>query len=369
MGIYENQRRTNSKKRVVILTRASYPGQQRYAMVWNGDTKATWNDFKSWIPGGLNYMVTGSPYWTIDAGAFFVRSKAEWFSKGDFAKGTADTGYREFYVRNIQYAGWLPVLRSHGTDFAREPWQFGAKGDAFYDAIINQINLRYRLLPYIYSVAAMVTKADYTMTRSLLFDFRNDTKVYDIKDEFMFGNSFLICPVTKPMYFAPGNKTLQGVKKTRSVYLPAGVNWTDFWTGKQFSGGQTIVADAPIEHIPVFVKAGSIVPMGPIIEYSSEKPGAPWEIRVYPGSNGEFKVYEDEGDNYNYQNGKSATFDLIWNDKKHQLIISDKKGAFNGMEKKRMLNVDLVKNGFGTGLTEQEGKRVEYTGKRIVVKL
>ncbi|OKS85870.1 hypothetical protein RG47T_1316 [Mucilaginibacter polytrichastri] len=370
MGIYENQRKTNSKKRVVILTRASYPGQQRYgAMVWNGDTKATWNDFKSWIPGGLNYMVTGSPYWTIDAGAFFVRSKAEWFSKGDFEKGTADSGYREFYVRNIQYAGWLPVLRSHGTDFAREPWQFGKAGEVFYDAIIKQIDLRYRLLPYTYSLAGMVTNQDYTMTRSLLFDFRNDPKVYDIKDEFMFGNSFLVCPVTDPMYYAPGNKQLQGVEKTRSLYLPYGVKWFDFWTGKQYDGGQTIVADAPIDHIPVFVKAGSIVPMGPVIEYSSQQPDAPWEIRLYPGSNAKFTVYEDEGDNYNYQKGKWASFNLSWDDKKHTLTIGERKGAFDGMVKKRTLNIVLVKAGAGTGVTESEGKKIEYNSHQTIVKL
>ncbi|MGZ3754111.1 MAG: glycoside hydrolase family 31 protein [Mucilaginibacter sp.] len=369
MGIYENQRKTNSQKRVVILTRASYPGQQRYAMVWNGDTKATWNDFKSWIPGGLNYMVTGSPYWTIDAGAFFVRSKAEWFSKGDFAKGPADTGYREFYVRNIQYAGWLPVLRSHGTDFAREPWQFGTAGEPYYDAIIKQINLRYRLLPYVYSIAAKVTNEDYTMTRSLLFDFRNDNKVYDIKDEFMFGNSFLICPVTSPMYFAPGNKPLQGVGKIRSVYLPSGVKWFDFWTGKVFNGGQMVLADAPIDHIPVFVKAGSIVPMGPVVEYSSEKQAAPWEIRVYSGSNGKFTVYEDEGDNYNYQKGKSASFNLLWNDKSHQFTIGERKGVFEGMVKKRLLKLVLVHEDSGTGVAESAGKEIGYTGQKIVVKL
>ncbi len=368
MGIYENQRKADGQKRVVILTRASYPGQQRYGtMVWNGDTKATWNDFKSWIPGGLNYMVTGSPYWTIDVGAFFVRSKAEWFSRGDFAKGPADTGYREFYVRNIQYAGWLPVLRSHGTDFPREPWQFGIPGEPFYDAIIKQIDLRYRLLPYIYSLAARVTSDDYTMTRSLLFDFRRDTSVYDIKDEFMFGQAFLVCPVTDPMYFAPGNKALQ-VAKNRRVYLPAGTEWVDFWTGRSVTGGQTIVADAPIDHIPVFVRSGSIVPMGPVMEYAGERPGAPWEIRVYPGSNGKFTVYEDEGNNYNYQKGRSATYTFLWDDRKHELVISSRTGAFTGMTKKRKLNIVLVKGGHGIGLQETTGKIIEYTGRQMVVK-
>lgn len=370
MGIYENQRRTTSKNRVVILTRASYPGQQRYGtMVWNGDTKATWADFKSWIPGGLNYMVTGSPYWTIDAGAFFVRNKAEWFSKGDFPKGPADSGYREFYVRNIQYAGWLPVFRSHGTDFAREPWQFGNPGEPYYDAIMQQINLRYRLLPYTYSVAAMVTNNDYTMTRSLLFDFKEDSKVDDIKDEFMFGSAFLVCPVTQPLYFMPGNQSLRDVLKSREVYLPGNVQWTDFWTGTKHAGGQTITADAPIDHIPVFVKSGSVVPLGPFAETAVEKLNAPWEVRIYPGADGQFLVYEDEGETYNYQKGQSSSFRLSWNEKKQQLTISDRKGSFDGMSIKRTLNLVVVKPGSGTGVAETEGKKVEYTGHRMVINL
>jgi alpha-D-xyloside xylohydrolase len=224
-------------------------------------------------------------------------------------------------------------------------------------------------LPYIYSLAAMVTNQDYTMTRSLLFDFNNDVKVYDIKDEFMFGGAFLVCPVNSPMYYAPGNKPLQGIEKTRAVYLPSGISWVDFWTGKQYEGGQSVVAGAPIDHIPVFVKAGSIVPMGPVVQFSSAMPDAPWEVRVYPGKDGKFTVYEDEGDNYNYQKGKSATFDLTWDNKKHELTIGGRKGAFDGLVKKRWLNIVIVKDGAGTGLSETEGKKIEYTGLRTVVKL
>jgi len=369
-GIYENQRKTGSQKRVVILTRASYPGQQRYGtMVWNGDTKATWADFKSWIPGGLNYMATGSPYWTIDAGAFFVKSHSEWFWKGDFPTGTADLGYREFYVRNIQYAGWLPLFRSHGTDFAREPWEFGAKGNIFYDAIIKQINLRYRMLPFIYSVAAMVTNQDYTMTRPLAFDFRNDPKVYDIKDQFLFGDAFMICPVTDPMYYKPGSVALTDVAKTKEVYLPSGTTWYNFWTGSQTQGGKSIVADAPIDHIPVFISAGSIVPMGTIKQYAEDKPGAELEIRIYAGKNGKFTIYDDEGDTYNYQKGKHTTFEIIWNDKQRMVTISDRKGYFDGMQKNQRLNLVLVKDGYGVGLNEAKGKMVSYDGKKVNIRL
>jgi alpha-D-xyloside xylohydrolase len=367
-GIYENQRKASSNKRVVILTRASYPGQQRYGtMVWNGDTKATWPDFKSWIPGGLNYMVTGSPYWTIDAGAFFVRPHPEWFGKGDFPKGTADTGYREFYIRNIQYAGWLPLFRSHGSDFAREPWEFGKPGDVFYDAILKQINLRYRLLPYIYSLAAMVTRQDYTMTRSLLFDFRNDQRVYDIKDEFMFGGAFLVCPVTDPMYFLPGNKAMQNVAKARPVYLPAGVSWYDFWTGNKYKGGQTVNSAAPIDHIPVFVKSGAIVPVGPASSYASEKLSAAWDIRIYSGQNGQFTIYEDENDNYTYQKGQCSTYTLYWNDRKSELTISSRQGIFPEMVKQRKLNLILVGPENGNGLTTAAGKLITYSGKRTII--
>ena len=176
-GINENQRLETNEKRVVNLTRSGFAGLQRYGtFVWNGDTKATWADFAQWIPSGLNYMATGCPYWTIDAGAFFVKSKDQWFWQGAFDKGTEDLGYREFYVRNIQFSGWLPMFCSHGTDFPREPWQFGKQGEPFYESIIKQIDLRYRLLPYIYSVAAMVANDDYTMTRMLTFDFRKIPK-------------------------------------------------------------------------------------------------------------------------------------------------------------------------------------------------
>lgn len=370
MGIYENQRKTGSEKRLLNLTRASYPGMQRYGtMVWNGDTKATWADFKSWIPSGLNYVATGSPYWTIDVGAFFVKNNVEWFWKGDFPKGPADAGYREFYVRNLQYAGWLPLFRSHGTDFAREPWQFGNPGDPFYEAIIRQINLRYRLLPYIYSVANMVSDQDFTMTRPLFFDFRKDARVYDIKDQFMFGSEFLVCPVTDPMFFSPGNVPLNTISKSRQVYLPAGVSWIDFWTGEKFLGGQTITSEAAIDHIPVFVKAGSVVPMGPIMQHSGEQPNAAWEIRIYPGANGKFTVYEDEGSNYNYQKGESSAYEITWNDKKQEVTIGRRKGSFPGMVGNRTLKIVLVKPGTGIDINETTGKKIEYNGDEKILSM
>ncbi|GAB6011297.1 glycoside hydrolase family 31 protein [Viscerimonas tarda] len=371
-GIYENQRSVTNEKRVVNLTRSTYAGQQRYGtFVWNGDTKATWADFAQQIPSGLNYMATGSPYWTIDAGAFFVKSQNQWFWKGDFEQGVEDLGYREFYVRNIQFCQWLPLFRSHGTDFPREPWQFGNHGEPFYESILKQINLRYRLLPYTYSIAAMVTREDYTMTRPLFFDFRKDSKVYDIKDQLMFGTAFMVCPVTKPMYYDVNSKKLTGIDKTRSVYLPKDANWIDFHTGTKYQGGSFITADAPIDYIPVFVRQGSIVPMGPIQQYSSEKPNAPYEIRIYPGADGEFTIYEDEGDNYNYEQGKYAIIALRWNDKKKTFTVGERKGEFAGMVKNREFNIVLVDKGKAVGEDASKifDKAIHYDGKKTIVNL
>ena len=370
-GIYQNQRLITNEKRVVNLTRSGFAGLQRYGtFVWNGDTKASWEDFAQQIPSGLNYMATGLPYWTIDAGAFFVKQKNQWFWNGAFNKGTDDLGYREFYVRNVQFCQWLPMMRSHGTDFAREPWQFGKKGEPFYESILKQIDLRYRLLPYTYSVAAMVANSDYTMTRMLAFDFRGDSNVYTIKDQFMFGPAFMACPVTKPMYYEPDSKELTGVSKTRQVYLPKHADWIDFWTGKLFKGGSTITADAPIDHIPVFVRAGSIVPMSPVQQYSSEMPDAPYEIRAYPGANGTFTIYEDEGDNYNYEQGKSSSITLNWNDKMQLLTINERKGLFSGMVKSREMRVVKVRAGIGCGVSEtSQAQTVIYIGKELKIKL
>ncbi|KRT17874.1 hypothetical protein ASU31_00850 [Pedobacter ginsenosidimutans] len=368
-GIYENQRLVTDQKRVLNLTRSGFSGIHRYGtFIWNGDTKATWADFARWIPSGLNYMATGNPYWTIDAGAFFVKSKSQWFWKGDFNKGVLDNGYREFYVRTLQFATWLPMMRSHGTDFAREPWQFGDLDSPFYRSIITQINLRYKLLPYTYSLAAMVSNQDYTMTRPLIFDFRLDKLVYDIKDQFMFGPAFMACPVTSAMYFEPNNKAVDQAK-TRKVYLPKDNTWFDFWTGKTFRGGITIDADAPIDKIPVFVKAGSIVPFAAAQQYSDEQPDAPIEIRIYPGKDGNFTLYQDEGENYNYEKGHFSTTKLTWDDKARILTIGNRNGSYAHMAIKQQYKIIIVSENAGIGIKENEGstKSIVYTGQNINV--
>ena len=266
-GIYEGQRLTTGSKRVVNLTRSAYAGQQRYGTItWSGDISAKWQTLKRQIAAGINFCVTGLPYWTADIGAFFVAKKDLWFWDGDFQAGCEDLGYREFYVRFFQYGTFLPLFRSHGTDTPREVWRFGEPGSRFYDTLVTFIRLRYHLLPYLYSLAGRVTQEDYTMLRALAFDFRQDPQVYNIADQYLFGPAFLVNPVTEPMYYLPGSQPLPPRSQTRQVYLPAGSDWYDFWTGRRFSGAQTVEADAPLEILPLFVRAGSIVPFGPDIQ-------------------------------------------------------------------------------------------------------
>ena len=232
-GIYENQRLTTAEKRVVNLTRSSYAGQQRYSTItWNGDTYASWESFARMIPSGLNFTATGCNYYTVDIGCFFVNANKgnKWFAQGVFHDGANDMGYREFYARMFQYGTFLPIQRSHGTDTPREIWNFGKPGEPFYDVILKMIHLRYQLLPYNYSMADAVSNRGYTMMRMLAFDYPDDSRVLDLKDEYMYGPALLVCPVTQPFYYGPGSTPLQVEKKQRTVYLPKGDRWVDFWT-------------------------------------------------------------------------------------------------------------------------------------------
>ena len=366
-ALYEGQRSVTSEKRVVNLTRSHFPGQQRYSTIlWSGDVTATWQTLRDQIPAGLNVCATGSPKWTFDIGGFFVGRKPDlWFWDGDFPEGCDDEGYRELYVRWFQLGAFLPMFRSHGTDTPREIWRFGQPGDVTYDTLMKFDFLRYRLLPYIYSLAGWETHKAYTMLRMLAFDFRHDPAVYDIKDQFMFGPALMVCPVTEPMYYAPGSTPLEGTAKSRSVYLPAGCDWYDFWTGKRYTGGQTIEADAPLDILPLFVKAGSILPMGPKVQYADESPDAAYELRVYPGADGCFELYEDEGDNYNYEQGAYAWTPISWDDHTEALTFSNRQGRFDGLVEEREYHVTIVREKYGTGL-EQEAEAdavLQYQGK------
>lgn len=368
-GIYSGQRAVCQEKRVVNLTRSAYIGQQRYATItWSGDVSATWDTLKHQIPAGLNFCVTGLPYWTVDVGGFFVKNRPDlWFWRGDFEDGVADLGYRELYVRWFQWATFLPMIRSHGTDTPREIWRFGEPGESFYETLVRFLNLRYRLLPYIYSLAGWVTHSDYTMLRLLAFDFRQDPQVYNLKDQYMFGPALLIAPVTQPMLYGPGSIPLEGTCQSRPVYLPSGCNWYDFWSGQYFSGGQTIEAPAPIDRIPVYVRAGSILPMGPSQQYVDQKPDIPLELHVYAGHDDRFLLYEDEGDSYNYEHGAYCAIPLHWQDNLKRLTIEKREGSYPGMKPQCEFQVILHRGTSSIGNEYTVQKQVTYSGEPIQI--
>ncbi|QLH78821.1 DUF5110 domain-containing protein [Halosimplex rubrum] len=368
-GIYEGQREATDDKRVINLTRSGYPGQHRYgAITWSGDIEATWERYRTQIADGLQFTAAGNPKWTLDVGAFFVGDGPSWITDGDFDDGVDDAGYRELYVRWFQYGAFLPMFRSHGTDTPREMWRFGDPGDRTYDTLVNFDRLRYRLLPYLYSLAGWETHRDYTMYRHLALAFPDDEDAHEVGDQFMFGPSMLVCPVTEPMYYGPDSEELDGRAEAREVYLPEGTDWYDFWTGERYDGGQTILADAPLEKLPLFVKAGSVVPMGPEVQHTGEKPAAPWELRVYPGRDGAFDAYEDAGDGYDYEDGEYAFTPIRWDDTADELTVADRDGSFPELVEQREFEVVVVGEGRGTGVDPADSDvTVEYDGTEASV--
>jgi len=504
--LYENQRKETDKKRVYILTRSAFAGQQRTAATtWSGDIGASWEIYKKQIAAGINFCMSGLPYWTFDIGAFVIGAYG-----GVFSGGGKDPAYQELYARMFQFGAFCPIFRAHGSETPREIWEFGE----FTESMIKIDRLRYRLLPYIYSIAWKVTSEGYTIMRGLPMDFTEDKETYLVNDQFMFGPAVMVCPVTQYMIHRPPEssilitpehfrtkdgklgvhakyykdpefkilshkqiepdinhlwytgrpdymtdsafsvrwegklipsqtgkhqfhlksydakriildgkelpiiytsveqytdfvqleagreydfilkmqnrstgaakmklywktpsifekeETVEERKKARAVYLPTGHSWVDFWTGKTHLGGQTIVADAPIDKIPLLVKKGSIIPMGPFIQYSTEKEADPIELRIYMGADAEFTLYEDENDNYNYEKGIYAIIPFYWNDKKQELTIDNRKGSFPGMLTKRNFQIVLVKERHGTGveITENPDKVILYEGEKLTVK-
>jgi alpha-D-xyloside xylohydrolase len=503
--LYKFWRQETSDRRAYILTRSTFAGQQRNATTtWSGDIGASWEVYRNQISAGINHCMSGIPYWTFDIGAFVLGAY-----DGVFMEGGKDPAYQELYARMFQLGAFTPIFRSHGSETPREIWEMGE----FVDPIIKMDRLRYRLMPYIYSLAWMVTEKDYTIMRGLPMDFRDDKNTYSIGDQFMFGPSIMVNPVTDFMYYHPPEeskligsehfKTIDGkqglnatyyrdadktvlskeqidpkidilwytgrpeyvtdstyaihwegklipaetgkhqfhllcydakriilngdtlnmvytsveqytekidletgkeydfiletenrstgaarmilrwktptmfakeksavdVEKTRTVYLPEDITWTDFWTGEKHAGGNAITTDAPIEIIPLFVKAGSIIPMGPFLQYTTEKPADPIELRIYPGADGKFTLYEDENDNYNYEKGIYSTIDFEWMDEGRKLIVSERKGEFPGMLKKRTLNIIIVSENHGNGLdiASKFDKTIKYDGRRIEI--
>jgi alpha-D-xyloside xylohydrolase len=506
-SVYKNQRKESDKERAYILTRSAFAGQQRAAATtWSGDIGANWDVYRKQISAGVNHCMSGIPYWTFDIGGFVIGSYG-----GVFSNGGKDPAYQELYARMFQFGAFCPIFRSHGSETPREMWEFGD----YTDMMVKFDNLRYRLMPYIYSLAWQVTDDGYTMMRGLPMDFASDKKTYSIDDQFMFGPAMMVCPVTEYMYHKPPQdsvlitpehfrtkdgkpgldvtyysdaefktvcrkqvepnidlfwytgwpdfiddatfsirwegkliptqtgthrfhmksfgpkkvfldgkevpcnywsvefytvpvelvagkqydfafetsnavagafraqlywktpeihaqeKTVEPRAKTRDIYLPAGTQWTDFWTGQTLDGGQKFVADAPIDKIPLLVRAGSIIPMGPFVQYAAEKAADPIELRIYPGADGNFTLYEDENDNYNYEKGVYATIDFKWDNAKRQLTISDRKGKFPGMLQERSFHIIIVGKTQGTGIetTPNPDKVVSYQGKQQIVQM
>ena len=289
-AVYDGQRNTDPKKRVTILTRSAFPGQQRYGTInWSGDIGWSWDTYKRQIVAGLNYNLTGMPYWTTDIGGFFRPGRGQY----------TDSKYHDILTRWFQWGTFNPIFRIHGYQTETEPWKYG---DTVENNMRSMINLRYRLMPYIYSAAWQVSKKGSTMMRPMVMDFSNDTKAVGQAYQYMFGKAMLVAPVTKPA-------------TTWDVYLPKSSAWYDFWTGKSFNGGQTIHAAAPADKIPLFVRGGSVIPMGKLMQYTNEKPNDTMEIRIYKGADAAFSLYEDEGDNYNYETGKYTVIPFNWSEK------------------------------------------------------
>ncbi|WP_418623127.1 TIM-barrel domain-containing protein [Waltera sp.] len=372
-GIYENQRRSAPDKRVVNLTRSGYAKSQAYGTIlWSGDITATWDTLKKQITEGLNMCMSGMPYWTLDIGGFFTVHRKwqnrgcfcsddptpKWFWKGGYEDGVADCRYRELYVRWFQYGVFLPVFRSHGTDTPREVWQFGNPGDMCYDALVAAIQLRYRLLPYIYTWAAKVYFENQTMMRSLLFDYQQDSRAAALDSQFMFGTSILVCPVTEPMYLDQAGNMDDEVKTT-ACYLPAGDRWYDFYTSDCYEGGQEIAVTCPLQRIPLFVKAGSILPMENGLMYARQEVETPFEIHIYSGKDAEFTLYEDDGEGYGYEQGRYNQILMKWEEKTKEFVIHESDHDFLQSIRGRrcVLWVD-----------NRRDQEFTYTGKRICVK-
>ena len=344
-GVSQGQQQASDKKRVFILSRSAYAGSQRLGVTaWSGDVLSDWLSFARQIPAGLNYSISGMPYWTTDIGGFI--------SGGNLK----DPKFRELFIRWFQFGAFSPIFRVHGTRYPdeNELWSYGPDAQKI---LVDYDNLRYRLLPYIYSEAWQITSNHGTLMRPLVMDWRDDVEAQNTGDEYLFGPAILVSPVTTPGAIS------------RSVYLPK-TTWYDFWTGAKVEGGRRIEADAPLEKLPLYVRAGSIVPMGPTMEWSTEKPADPVDIRVYPGADGDFTLYEDENDNYDYVKGQHATIQLHWDDAAKTLTFGARQGSYPGMPESHTFNVVVVSQGRGAGIGDSsaQARGVIYKGDRVVLK-
>ena len=358
-GVYEHQRATSpqTQKRVFIMTRSAFAGQQHYGSnMWSGDVTSSWDMLRKQIPAGLSFTLTGNPNFNTDIGGFFCGA----YNTMGPGSAPRNPQFQELYVRWMQYGLFCPIFRSHGADAPREIWQFGQKGEPVYDAIEDMIRLRYRLIPYLYSTAHQVTSHDESYLRPLFSDFASDKRVWNMTDELMFGRSILAAPIVEPQYtvtdsIAPDWKKL----KTAVKYLPKGTRWYDFWTNQTYKGGQDINLQTALNRVPMFVRAGSILPLGSVMQYTGQQAWDKLEIRVYPGADGTFTLYEDEGDNYNYEQGVFSTITFSWDESRQVLTIGSRQGSFPGMLNSRLFHVVWP---------DGTSKDIKYEGEEITVK-
>ncbi len=339
-AVYQGQRTASDQKRVFILSRSAFAGAQRNgAAVWSGDVDPNWETFRRQIPAGLNYSLSGNPYWTTDIGGFVVANPD-------------DPAYRELYARWFEFGTFNPIFRAHGTRTTNqnEIWSYGPEMQAI---LTRYDRLRYRLLPYIYSVAWKTTHENYTPMRALVMDFRDDPRVWNIGDQFLFGPALLVNPVTEPGAIS------------RHLYLPK-AKWYNFWTGEAIEGGRAIDSAAPLHEIPLFVRAGTILPLGAPVEYAL-RTNEPIELRVYAGADGDFTLYEDAGDTYNYEKGEYATIAFHWDDASHSLSIGERKGKFPGMSAAHSFRIVVVRKDHGVGVepVAMPEKTIEYAGAAV----
>lgn len=378
-GVYDHQRAETDDKRAIILTRSGFLGQQRYASnVWSGDVQSSWDSFRKQVTAGLNYSLTGMPHWNSDLGGFFAGSYNTSWADNSAVKNPM---YQELYVRWVQFGTFCPMMRSHGADVPREFYWYGKKGEPVYDALVNAVKLRYALLPYIYSTSWDVSHNRSTFMRALFMDFLGDKKAWNVTDEYMFGKAFLVAPVVHAQYTPElvqkelkenegwGSDSKTEIDKavaadftqakSMDVYLPAGTRWFNYWTNEVQEGGKNITVETTLGRIPLFVRAGSVVPVGPDVQYSGEKAWDNLTVCVYPGADGNFTLYEDEFDNYNYEKGAYTEIPMTWDDSKRTLTIGSRKGGYTGM---------LAKRQFVVKTADGKERTVTYTGKKVQVK-
>ena len=358
-AIYEGQREADENRRVFLLTRSGFAGLQRYSTAtWSGDIASRWEDMKAQITAGLNFSVSGIPFWTMDIGGFTIENRY-YGAQAAFANGTLTDDWREWQelqTRWYQFGAFCPLYRAHGQFPCREVWNIAHEGDPAYRSIVYYTRLRYQLMPYLYSMAGMAWAKDYTLMRPLVMDFTADRQVRDVSDQYMFGPALMVAPVYT--YGA----------RSRSVYFPAG-GWYDFYTGRYVEGGERMEVAAPYERLPLYVRAGSILPMGPVMQYSSEQ--APSELTLYvcTGSDGQFTLYEDEGTNYNYEHGDFAVIPFSYDEAKGELVIGERRGHFQGMLEQRTFRIVFVGRDHPQPFGEEDaGILVNYDGKEVKVK-